>query len=84
MPYRLIPSSERLSLDEEYVAEREIYKILWSSPEELADELKLSVDDSLAVVKLVARTAIKVIVHADIVREIAGLAGLEVFVFRME
>ena len=84
MSYRLIPSNDRLSLDEEYVAEREIYKILWSSPQELADELKLSVDDSLEVIKLAAGIGRKVIVYADIVRGIAGLAGLKVFVFRME
>ena len=55
MSYRLIPSGEKLSLDEEYVAEREIYrKYFMSSPKELADELKLSVDDSLEVIKLAA------------------------------
>ena len=84
MSYRLIPSGEKLSLDEEYVAEREIYKVLWSSPKELADELKLSVDDSLEVIKLAAGIGRKVIIYADIVRGIAGLAGLEVFVFRQE
>lgn len=84
MSYRLLPAIQRLSLDEEYVAEREIYKMLFASPEELASELKLSVDDSLAVAKLAVGIGRKVIIHADIVRGIAGLAGQAVLVLRRE
>ena len=84
MSYRLIHSSERLSLDEEYPAEREIYRKLYASPEELAAELKLSVEDSLAVVKLAVGATVRVTIYLDTILRLTGVGGLEVFVGRLE
>ena len=84
MSYRLFSASGTRALDEEFVALNEIYRKIYASPEELAAELKLSVEDSLAVVKLAAGATVRVTIYLDRILGITGVEGLEVFVGRPE
>ena len=84
MRYRIRPAIGTKSLDEESVALTDIRRKIYESPEKLAAEFKLSVDDSLAVARLAIGATVKVMLTLDRIQRITGTRFLEAFVSRLE
>ena len=84
MKYRLIPAFHSFELPDQIVAEQEIYRKIYTSPEELKNELQLSVSDSLAVAKLAVNVTLRVIAYVNMSCDSGKVEEVPVFVVRRE
>ena len=84
MKYKLIPAFNRFEIPDQIVAEQEIYRKIYTSPEELKQELQLSVSDSLAVAKLAVSETLRVIAYVNMGGDSGKVEECPVFVVRQE